>query len=200
MSYVDMPCVATSPTSMNCTLPGRAPGDFYSFALHGFDGGGGEFYLWTVAGIPASCPLGMRSVSVTAGCGETGPVAEVMYLPTTAPLSSVSTIGVPLTCIGMAPGVQVCGPLPGTAGSSTTVTTCFEGEGCTDWPLTIADCPGETVHGYILEPACYPEGTPAGSLHYWPFDQPLLSVESAAVALTCEDWGGGWYMCPGLPG
>ncbi len=201
MSYVDMACTMTAPDSLQCTLPPRAPGETYTFQLHGFGADGAEYYYWTIGGVPVDCPLRNRERRVGAGCGETSPVVEVMYTPSSDHLSSVSLAGASLPCIGMAPGVQICGPLTGAAGSIVTVTTCFEGESCIDWPLTVPTCPGAPRLRYILETVCYPPGgDQSASLHYWPFDQPLVSATCAGMPMTCENWSGGWYMCMGVVG
>lgn len=197
-AYVDMPCWGVGGGRTNCIVPERAPGDDYHFYLRG-PGSDGRIYNWyTAAVIPADCPTGVRNTAVTSDCGEPGPVAQVMYDPASAHLGSVSTLGVPLPCIGMAPGVQVCGPLPGDAGSPITITTCFEGEACTDWPLNVADCTAATEPGHFIDIVCYPPGATGVSIRYWPFDSPLVSVDAGGADLTCEDRGGGTYMCPGL--
>jgi hypothetical protein len=195
-AYVDMPCWPVGGGRMNCIVPARAPGDDYRFFLRGPGPEGWTYNWYAGAVIPADCPGG--EVTVTSGCGEEGPVVQVIYEPSAAHLASVSADGVPLFCTGMAPGVQVCGPLPGEAGSPTTITTCFEGEACVDWPLTVAACPGETEPGHLIDIVCYPPDATAVSIRYWPFDSPLVSVDAGGADLTCEDWGGGAYLCPGL--
>jgi hypothetical protein len=128
-----MTCIGLAPGVQFCGyLPG-APGSTTTVTTCWSDG---DCRDWPM--VVADCSAG--GVTVFSTCGEAGPVAEIHFDPAVAELSSVSTFGVPLDCTGMAPGVMICGPLPGEAGSPTTVTTCFEGEACTDWPLTIAAC------------------------------------------------------------
>lgn len=198
--YVDMPCVTMAPDTLLCILPPRAPGERYSFQLHGFGADGMEYYSWAIGNVPVDCPPTEGEVRVSAGCGEAGPVAEIMYTPVTAPPASVSAGGVPLGCIGMAPGVQICGPLLGASGSSIAVTTCFDGEPCTDWPLTVPECGGGPAPGFDLRSDCFPVYTPAVELRYWPCDVTLVSAEASGVALTCMNVGSCWYLCNGLPG
>jgi hypothetical protein len=140
-------------------------------------------------------------VTVTPQCFEDHMTAQVMYTPISSVLESVSVGGTELDCIGMAPGVQVCGDLPGPAGSTATVTTCFEGEACTDWPVTVFACPGTAPgRGYLINPTCYPPGAAGVSLRYWPFDLPLVDANANGAWLTCDNLGGGYYLCSGLPG
>jgi len=144
---------------------------------------------------------GSGGVTVSSTCGEAGPVAEIHYDPAIAGLSSVSTFGVPLDCTGMAPGVMICGPLPGSGGSPTTVTTCFEGEACTDWPLTIATCDEEDgPHGFwaLLDVGCHSE-----TQIYLLFDTPFSDlVPGVPYTYTVTD-GDSTYACdphPTIPG
>ena len=126
---------------MNCIVPERAPGDSYIFHLQGTDAEGNNYTWSPMVDLPSGCPAEMRTVYVTPLCFEDHPTEQVMYHPTSTVLASVLTYGVPLSCIGMVPGVQICGDLPGEPDSPTMVSICFEGEACIDRPLTVPACP-----------------------------------------------------------
>jgi hypothetical protein len=109
----------------------------------------------------------MRTVYVTPLCLEDHLTEQVMYLPTSTVLASVLTYGVPPSCIGIAPGVQICGDLPSEPDSPTMVSNCFEGKACIDRPLTVTACPASgTEVGFIIDPTCYPPGAAGVSIYY----------------------------------
>jgi hypothetical protein len=197
-----MPCWPTLEGETWCTVPARAPGETYSLALHGFTSDGMEYSVWTGAIIPDGCPVDFLDATVSPTCSEGGPAVQVTYNPSIVELTSVSTVGVPLDCIGWAPGVQVCGILPGTPGSASSVTTCFEGMSCIDWDVSVPNCSGP-VDFYIDEitAACYPGLGPVAVIHYTPADLPLVAANANGFDLTCYDSSEpGWYMCSGIPG
>ena len=198
----DVMCWTLGAGEARCSVPERLPGENYRFHLLGHDAEGRDVTWDTMVAVPADCPFQLIfNVDVQSLCFEGHQTVQVMYEPVIEVLSSVTTYGVPLTCIGMAPGVQICGDIPGDPGSPTMVTTCFEGLSCMDWPLTVAFCPPTgTVVGSIVEPTCYPPGSPGVSIHYWPFDEPIVEANANSVPLTCDDMGGGFYLCSGLPG
>ncbi len=202
LSYVDMPCWPLGANQMNCIVPARLPGDTYSFSLHGVDSSGMGYVAYSSAAIPVDCAMVERGTSLEPFCFEGQPTVHVNFVPAGFPPSSVSTFGVPLGCIGMTVNDQYCGPLPGTAGSDTVITTCFPGEPCQARPLTIPDCSGPGVlHFLEMLPGCYESLGPVVVIHYAPADSPLVSAGADGVALTClDDAVPGWYMCSGLPG
>jgi sulfatase modifying factor 1 len=197
----NMSCVQVSETELQCTAPDLPSGDHYEFYLRGRDAAGVEREWTPWVPLPEGCPVGMNALHIVPLCFEGGPTVQVSYLPTTLNLVSASTVGVPLSCIGMAPGVQVCGALPGEPGSSITVTICFEGEECSDFPVTVPACPAEeTEIGYTIDSACYPTLGPVAVIHYAPFDLPLVGANANGADLTCVSAPDGYYMCYTLPG
>ncbi len=198
----DVMCWPLGAGEARCSVPERLPGDNYSFHLLGHDAEDRDVTWDTMVGVPADCPVQLIfNEDVTPLCFEGHQTVQVMYEPVTEVLSSITADGVPLSCIGMAPGVQICGEIPGDPGSPTLVTTCFEGLDCMDWPLTVAFCPPTgTIPGSIIEPTCYPPGSPGVSVHYWPFDEPIAEANANGAPLACDDMGGGFYLCSGLPG
>ena len=202
---VDVACWPVSDTQLNCIVPERAPGENYSFYLRGSGIGADEWpYGWNVDVAPADdCPLETRSVRVDPICFEDHPAVQVMYLPLTLDLDSVSASGAPLAaCIRMAPGVQVCGDLPGEAGSPSTVTVCFADDDCIDFPVTVPGCPATgTMVGYSITPGCYHGLGPVVVITYALADQPLVAANANGLDLACYDAPlPGWYMCSGIPG
>jgi hypothetical protein len=143
------------------------------------------------------------AADLSTGCFEGLDTVEVLYLPEIMSIGSVVADGVPLDCFGMAPNVMICTGYTGEAGDPLEVTVCTDTGTCFTETLTIAGCPGEaTFPGFLIEPYCYPPEAPApaASIHYWPFDEHLISATVGDTSLSCSDRGGGWYICPGLPG
>ncbi|KAF0108302.1 MAG: hypothetical protein FD146_876 [Anaerolineaceae bacterium] len=200
---VDIPCVAVSDAELRCTAPDLRVGDHYEFYLHGTDASGAEYEWMPWAPVMEDCPVGVRFLVADPFCFEDHPTVQVMYGEGWPPLESVSADGVALDCIGMAPGVQICGNLAEPAGTEVDIAICFEGLECSHRTIAVPACPGGGLEpGFVIEPMCYPPEAPApaASIHYWPFDLALAAANANGFGLTCEDWGGGWYMCPGVPG
>lgn len=153
--------------------------------------------------VPRDCLSEEPTVDVTAMCYEDRPVVQVMYVPPTLGLERVHAQGEPIRCTGMAPGVQICGDLPGEPGEPVGVTTWFTGDIRLDWMLTAPACPAtETEIGFGIIPGCYPTLGPVITISYSPADQPLVSANADGTDLTCEavEPGAGLYMCHGIPG
>jgi formylglycine-generating enzyme required for sulfatase activity len=200
---IDIPCVPLPERRMICTAPDLSEGGYYRFHLHGTTADGTEVEVarWLVP-VLADCTAETRDVNVTSLCYEGHPSAQVTYVPVTDVLTRVSTTGgMPLACIGMAPGVQICGDLPGRAGSDTPITTCFEGSPCTNWPLTAPDCTEtETDLGFEIQSRCYLLSGQVAIIRYTPMDQPIVSADADGTALVCEADAGGYTWCSGIPG
>jgi hypothetical protein len=132
-------------------------------------------------------------------CFEDHPGVIVTYPADVMELANVLTVGVPLSCVGMAPGVVFCGDLPGAPGSPATITTCFTGEPCSDRTVTVPACPA-TGPIYEIIPACHDFLGPVVNIQYFPADEPLVAANANGFDLTCFEAGGGWYGCYTLPG
>jgi len=199
---VDVVCSQESASRLVCSVPAHDPGDDYLFELSGI-GPEGWPYIWFVPVVPASdCLEDMVAISISPFCFEGHQTVEVHYIPSTTNLTSVSNMGVPLACIGMAPGVQICGDLAGSPGTPTMISVCTEGEPCVDFPLSIPDCSlTGPVITYRVTPACYPSLGPVAVIDYLPADLPLVSAMANGFSLTCYDSSEpGLCMCSGIPG
>ena len=126
-------------------------------------------------------------------------------MPEVMGISSVSVGGTALDCIGMAPNVFICTVLPGAPGDAVDVEVCTHTGTCFTETVVVTGCPGDGgFPGYLIEPWCIESESagslPSASIHYWPFDDPIVSATADDTPITCSDWGGGWYVCPGVPG
>ncbi len=199
----DIACVPVSDSEMICTFPDVTGEEYSTLYLHGTtaDGGVNEHYL-SFRPVWEDCPADSSIVGVFPLCYEGHPTAQVSYHSGMLTLASVSAGGVPLACIGTAPGVQICGDLPGDAGSPTTVTVCFEEEPCEDRTLTVPSCPAAgTGFMYEIYPGCLPTYGPVTIIRYFPADQTLVSANADGSDLTCESSPTpGQYMCHSIPG
>jgi formylglycine-generating enzyme required for sulfatase activity len=209
ISGEDIPCVAVSETETRCTAPDLRTGDHYEFYLHGIGADGTE-YEWTPwAPVLEDCPGLARFLDVSPFCFEGHPTIQVMYGEDWPPLISVvetlATGGFPnaLDCIGVAPGVHVCGDLMNVVGVSAYVQIWFGGGDLHDFHVIVPACPGtETEIGYSIGLSCWPPEAEAAaaSIHYWPFDEALVAANANGFDLTCIYTGVQWYMCTGVPG
>jgi len=209
---MDIPCWPLGGGDYRCLVPAREPGDSYYIYLHGFMDNGGELFEGVTATIPGGCPVGFYTEEVSTLCHEGHQALEVNYSPTTRDLASVTDIGIPLSCITAAPGVEVCGELMGTPGSDATVAVCFADEGCTDWTVTVPDCseipsyiPWDEFYTYFIESYCATGGHfvgPAIWSRYHPGDSPVASATSEGVELSCFQVATDWFcgVLPGAPG
>ncbi|MBI4730561.1 MAG: formylglycine-generating enzyme family protein [Chloroflexi bacterium] len=199
----DIPCVQITDNEIRCTAPDIRFDDHYEFILQGTDSSGNEYTWFPWVPVRDDCPVHFVDADLTPLCFEDHSAVQVTYLPEVMGVASVSVGDTLLDCIGMAPGVQICGDLPGSAGDLVEVTICTETGACFTETIEVSGCPG-TAHipGFLIEPYCYPPEAPAPavSIHYWPFDQHLVATVAGDTALRCSDWGGGWYICPGVPG
>ena len=206
----EVACVPLSDTELLCTAPDLRSGDHYEFYLHGTDASGAEREWTPWVPLAEGCPVGFRDESLSALCHEGHQAVQVMYSPVSRSLESVSAGGAALACIGMAPGVQVCGDLPGSPGSDAVITTCFTDEECTDWTVPVTGCgPGwfdipDYYDTFILS-YCATGGTfvgPAIWTRYHPGESPVASATSDGVELTCFPMGIDWFcgVLPGAPG
>ncbi len=203
MSYLDAACMPTSPSTLLCVLPGRAPGELYSFSMEGQDDSGFRYSWWTVGAVPEDCPSTGDTTLVMTACFEGDPrpvqIVGVVYPPGST-LESVSADGAPLTCFSMGPDSSICGPISGAPGSSVTVTVCLGGGSCSDWPITVLDCAGGPEIMFDLRAGCFLVYEPAAELEYWPCESPLASAQASGTSLTCMNVGPCHYICTGLPG
>jgi formylglycine-generating enzyme required for sulfatase activity len=199
----DIPCVQISDNEIRCTAPDIRFDDHYEFILHGTDEFGTEYEWFPWVPVRDDCPVNFLDADLTPLCFEDHSAVQVTYLPEVMGVESVSVGDTLLDCIGMAPGVQICGDLPGEAGDLVEVTICTDTGACFTETVEVSGCPGDAyVPGFLIEPYCYPPETPgpAASIHYWPFDLPIVAVNANGFDLTCTDLGGGWYVCSGIPG
>ena len=184
--------------------PARAPGESYFAFLHATDADGLEYAWWRSIPVPADCAPEEMTAGVTPLCYEGHQAVQVKYVPTTLVLTEVSTETMVLSCIPMAPGVQVCGDLPGDPGTESNVTLCFEGEPCAEYPVTIAGCPGtETVIAYWIEPACLdPTGEHVAVIRYAPADLTMASASADGSARSFQAMGSdpGLYLVRAVVG
>jgi len=148
------------------------------------------------------CPSTPRTTSVEPFCFEGQPVVHVGFSPLGTVLESATSFGLPLGCIGMTPVDMYCGPLPGEAGIPSSVTTCFVGETCETWPISVPDCSGPLEASLVtVTPTCYDTLGPVLIIRYAPADSPLVSATANGTDLACYDAPEpGWYMCSGVPG
>jgi formylglycine-generating enzyme required for sulfatase activity len=198
----DVPWWRISETEIGCFVPERPWDDPYQLHLVGTDAEGDSHGWWPLVYLPRDCPVSVSIVGVFAECLEEHPMARLSYHSGILTLESVSADGVPLRCIGTA-GSQICGDLPGDAGSPATVTLCFEGEPCQDRTLTVPACLATgTEIGFGIIPGCYPTLGPVVTISYSPAYQPLVSANADGSDLTCvaDGPGTGLYMCHGIPG
>ncbi len=194
-------------TETHCLLP-LDPTDpartDYLLSMHGWDPGRIIAYeRHEVISVSIECLGTPRGTNVEPFCFEGLPTVHLSFTPEGTVLDTITTDGTPLDCIGMTPVDMYCGPLPGAAGTSIPLTTCFAGETCEDWTMTVPDCGPGLAHWYDTSvlPTCYPSIGPVVVIHYTPAEQPLTSAEVDDTALSC--YGApepGWYMCSGLPG
>ncbi len=203
---VFLPYWEVSDTEAYCNMPVDPddPRTEYPLDLYGWSPVDGTGYTITeIVSIPADCPATPRGTNVEPFCFEGHPTVHVAFTPLGTVLESASSLGVPLSCIGMTPVDMYCGVLPGEAGMPSTVTTCFVGETCESWPINVPDCGGAPAHWYFDEviPVCYEGLGPVAVIHYTPSDSPLVVANANGLDLTCYDSPEpGWYMCSGLPG
>jgi formylglycine-generating enzyme required for sulfatase activity len=203
ISGVDIPCVRISDSETRCTAPDLRVGDHYEFYLHGTDGGSGEYEWIPWVPVRMDCPAMVRYLDADPFCFEGHRTTQVMYGDGWPSVEGVLVEGVMLDCIGMASGVLICGDLTQPIGTEVEVQICFDGEGCISRWITVPECiDAEPVPAFVFEPYCYPPeaAAPAASIHYWPFDQHIVGATVGDTDISCSDWGGGWYVCPGVPG
>ncbi|MEW6718359.1 MAG: SUMF1/EgtB/PvdO family nonheme iron enzyme [Chloroflexota bacterium] len=203
---VDLPCVELSETSLRCTAPDLpAAPDHYEFYLHGTDAEGTEFETRPWAPVRDDCPVDVlpdeRHTVETICWEDDTPAVQINHAPD-AVLENITIDGAPAVCIGMAPGVQICA-LPDPAGVERAVEFCFVGGHCYGVLVTAPDCPlidvGPEEPVCEMAPVCWPPDAAAVDVLCWPADVEFSYAESGIV-LPCEDWGGGRYVCTGVPG
>ncbi len=203
ISGVDLACVELDETMIRCTAPDIRVGDHYEFYLHGTGEDGTEYEWMPWVPVLEDCLPLMRLLGASPFCFEDHPTVQVMYGDGWPPLDEVFAEGVDLDCIGMAPGVQICGDLTQPAGTEVEIQICFLGIDCISRTITVPDCPSpDATLGYLIEPYCYPpeDPAPAVTISYWPDDAAAVAFNANGFDLTCQYWGPGWYMCPGVPG
>lgn len=153
MLYVDAACTQTSPSTLLCVLSGRAPGALYSFEMQGHDDSGTSYAWWTAAAVPDDCPLSDTPLAVFPACWDVFPASYPIVIIDTLPgstLESVSIAGTPLSCLEMSPISYLC-EIPDAPGTTVTVTVCLGGGSCSDWPVTVMDCPDRPELRFSLE-------------------------------------------------
>jgi len=93
---------------------------------------------------PYTSPVAVEAVCDSAFVDT--PAVRVSRTPATAdgPVVTVDGDAIGL-CHAPAAGVLECLPLPGDVGSAHTVRTCYPGEACEDWTVTVPTCPERTV-------------------------------------------------------
>lgn len=195
-------CVMDSPNSSTCTLPMNDTG-IYLLSWRGNYTDGSEVIYMTYHEVPEDCGGESSAQTIDPFCFEGHPMVQVMYLPETRLLGEVTNDGRPLDCIGMAPGVQICGNLVGDLGLPTQIDYCFEGEDdCFDGSILMPDCQEtQTVSTLSITPQCYPSLGPVAVIDYFPADLPLVAANANGFDLTCYDSPEpGYYMCSGIPG
>jgi len=88
-------------------------------------------------------------VEVEAVCDSVfvdSPAVRVSRTPATPDNPVVTVDGEDISlCHAPAAGVKECLPLPGDVGSAHTVRTCYPGEACEDWTVTVPTCPEPSV-------------------------------------------------------
>jgi len=146
-------------------------------------------------------------VEVEAVCSrvlEDQPAVRVSRAPAIPDDPTLTIDGEPFGGLCHAPdvGVKECLPLPGDVGSAHTVRTCYPGEACEDWTVTIPTCPEPSVTEVV--PVCSRifEGAPAVRISGSP-----ASINEVRVAVNGEPFGGlchtpdvGVKECLPLPG
>ncbi len=201
---IHMPCWPMGGGEYGCYVLAEDPGHLYTIALHGFSADGIEYDLIRTVAMPDGCPVNFLEddVVVTGVCSAGHQAVQVEYPPESLDLASVTNLGIPLSCITVAPGVEVCGELMGTPGLDATVAVCFADEGCTDWTVTVPDCPAEeTEFSNTMLSICYAGVGPAVAIQYFPTDSPLVAANANGADLTCVAAAlPGYYMCYTLPG
>ncbi len=199
----EVPCMTTSPTSAECHLPALPDGEDYIIVWSGHYESGEAIEWHTNTQNPPDCEAGMGAQTVDPFCFEGHPMVQIMYLPETRALTNVTNDGRLLDCIGMAPGVQICGNLVADPGTPAQVGYCFEDEDdCYEGSVLMPECiPSGTVSTYSITPHCYPGLGPVVVIDYFPADLPLVAANANGFDLTCYDSPEpGFYMCSGIPG
>jgi|GEM_PF-2186323 len=202
LSGEDIPCMAVSETETRCTAPDIRTGDHYEFYLHGHGADGTE-YEWTPwAPVLEDCPVDFLDYDVVTACYDVyAPFIDIIR-PVGETIASVTIGGEPLDCwVPVVWGVTC--RLPDAApGTILTVEICFASGPCVTEDVTVLDCGGVPPGGivYDIDPTCWPPEAAAASIHYFPFDVPLVAANANGFDLACENRGGGWYICPGVPG
>ena len=195
-------CVEVSPNETTCIAPARPIGDSYIVEGVGtlVDGGGAVRFV-AITAVRDDCEE-EDSLSVTTTCFEDHPMAQINYTPFTRNIVRIWSEDGDMTCIGMAPGVQICGNLPGAPGDAVDFSLCFTETECYNAYVTVPECPGtEPAQDYSIEPACYVSLGPVVVIHYSPADLPLVAANANGADLTCYDSPDpGYYMCSGIPG
>ena len=200
----DIPWWRISETEIGCFLPERPWEEPYQLHLVGTDAEGDTHGWWPLVYLPTDCPATATIVGVFPDCLGDRAMVRVGYPEDVLTLVSVSAEGAPLDCIPTAPGAEMCGDLPGDAGSSTTVTVCFEEEPCEDRTLTVPACPstGSEID-FTIETGCaLPTRVQAAIITYSPTDQALVSADVDGSPLPCypTSSGPGVYGCSPVPG
>ena len=194
-------CEMVSPNDSNCVISGFEPGHTFTLDWVGtYVETGMPTSMMTTVTVPADCV--MKLLNVNPFCFEGHPTAQVNYLPPDDILETVVNAGNYLDCIGMAPGVQVCGDLTDPVGATTSVGVDFEGQEVQWFDIEVPDCQStQTVEGFSISPGCYETLGPVVVIEYVPSDLPLVSATADGTSLSCYDAPTpGYYMCSGIPG
>jgi hypothetical protein len=113
-------------------------------------------------------------VEVEAVCSHVWPDTPAVLIsrtPATTDHPTVDIVGSAGLCSAVSPGVEECLPLPGDAGSSQTVRTCYPGEACEEWTVTVPTCPEPSVSEVV--PVCS---------HIWP-EIPAVRISGPPATL-----------------
>ena len=195
-------CIEVSPNETTCITPALPPGGSYMVEGQGtLADGTGTVRFVAITAMPDDCEED-DSINVNSMCFEGDPMVQISYTPLTRSLFRIWDDDRDLSCIGMAPGVQICGLLLGEPGSEVQFSFCFTETECYNSIVTVPDCEDtQTVQDYTIEPACYVSLGPVVVIHYSPSDLPLVAANANGADLTCYDSPDpGYYMCSGIPG
>ena len=170
-------------------------------SVHGvmtcYPGEGCEY--WSVT-VPACLETGIAEVvPVCRPFFEGLPAVQVSGASASIEVVRISTSTSPLRfCYNPGRFMRVCGPLPGAAGSVSTVRTCLPGEPCDNWPVTVPECPPQAE--VEVTPIC-DHGYAAVQVAYTPItlDPPRVYVVGGSSSI-CHLPERGVQQCFPLPG
>jgi hypothetical protein len=104
-------------------------------------------------------------------------------------------------CHAPGAGVMECLPLPGDAGSAHTVRTCYPGEACEDWTVSIPACPEPSVSEVLPVCSLVFEGHPAVQVRGAPASLAEVRVTTDGESFAiCHAPDAGVKECVPLPG